>query len=363
MYCCSDTCFIGFMCRLIARRFAQAFLCGLFILFVLPLLFNNGRDHNEHFDTKSKNVNKHAKWYDDILVRTIQDALPHTASDSASLEIEQTLSKRKNVKPLVIIGVPTVKRKNKSYLETTLKSLFANIEEEESEDVLVIVMISEPNDLAYVNNRTDSIRKLFPTQIDQGMLHIIAPPNSFYPNFTNLKSTFGDNLERVHWRSKQNLDYAYLMIYAWKMESTYYVQVEDDIITKPKFVNIMKQVAGNYSSTHPNWFVIRFCKLGFIGKFFKTRDLITLAQFLLMFYKDKPVDWLLHEIITTKAACYPGQNMETCRHERNKIDIQPGRSLFQHKGLISSLEGKTQRLVEPVEPKFVYASFLSTGKN
>ena len=41
----------------------------------------------------------------------------------------------------------------------------------------------------------------------------------------------GDDMERVTWRSKQSLDFSFLMMYA-KSRGTFYVQLEDDVLTK-----------------------------------------------------------------------------------------------------------------------------------
>ena len=38
-------------------------------------------------------------------------------------------------------------------------------------------------------------------------------------------------MERVTWRSKQSLDFSFLMMYA-KSRGTFYVQLEDDVLTK-----------------------------------------------------------------------------------------------------------------------------------
>ena len=48
---------------------------------------------------------------------------------------------------------------------------------------------------------------------------------------TSLKQTLGDDMERVTWRSKQALDFSFLMMYA-KDRGTFYVQLEDDVLTK-----------------------------------------------------------------------------------------------------------------------------------
>jgi alpha-1,3-mannosylglycoprotein beta-1,4-N-acetylglucosaminyltransferase A/B len=79
---------------------------------------------------------------------------------------------------------------------------------------------------------------MFGKHIERGVLEVISPPADFYPNLTALRPTLGDEPERVQWRSKQNLDYAFLMMYAqWR--GIYYVQLEDDILTKPSFVTTM----------------------------------------------------------------------------------------------------------------------------
>ena len=41
-------------------------------------------------------------------------------------------------------------------------------------------------------------------------------------------------MERVTWRSKQSLDFSFLMMYA-KSRGTFYVQLEDDVLTKKVF--------------------------------------------------------------------------------------------------------------------------------
>ena len=65
------------------------------------------------------------------------------------------------------------------------------------------------------------------------------------------------------------------------------------------FVSSMKRFALEKMAAEKSWFVIEFCSLGFIGKLFKSTDLPWLVQFLLMFYNDKPVDWLLDDLLRT----------------------------------------------------------------
>ena len=148
----------------------------------------------------------------------------------------------------------------------------------------------------------------------------------------------GDSLERLQWRSKQNLDYAFLMMYA-QARGTFYVQLEDDILTKPNFVATMRDFALGKIAAHEPWFLIDFCQLGFIGKMFSTSNLPVLIQFLLSFYSDKPCDWLLPDLIQTKV-CKLETDVEKCQKEL-WIHYKP--SLFQHMGTHSSLKGKTQK--------------------
>ena len=105
----------------------------------------------------------------------------------------------------------------------------------------------------------------------------------------------------------------------------------------------MIQAAENYTLTKPNWFVIEFCGLGFIGKLFRTKDLHTLIQYFLLFYKYKPVDWLLEDLLRTML-CGPMMSNKECNNRKKKIKILHKPSLFQHIGHYSSLIGKIQDL-------------------
>jgi len=93
---------------------------------------------------------------------------------------------------------------------------------------------------------------------------IIAPTPEFYPDFSKLRLTLGDSKNRVSWRSKQNLDYAFLMMYC-QPKGSFYVQMEDDIITKPQFHTIMKNTALQMIANGQEWLILDFGELGFIG--------------------------------------------------------------------------------------------------
>ena len=59
-------------------------------------------------------------------------------------------------------------------------------------------------------------------------------------------------MDRMTWRSKQALDFAFLMMYA-KDRGTYYVQLEDDVITKKGFVSTMKRFALRKTAEKKSW--------------------------------------------------------------------------------------------------------------
>ncbi|XP_072477202.1 alpha-1,3-mannosyl-glycoprotein 4-beta-N-acetylglucosaminyltransferase-like protein MGAT4D [Notamacropus eugenii] len=241
----------------------------------------------------------------------------------------------------VVMGVPTIKREKESYLIQTLTSLFFQMSRLEEEDCLVIVFVAEVDE-TYINDVAKRIKDEFPQKVNSGVLEMISPPAFYYPSFLDIKLTFGDSEERVRWRTKQNLDYSFLMLYA-QDKGKFYLQLEDDIIARPRYFMAVKNFAFMQNSQTSDWLVLEFSKLGFIGKLFRTKDLPLIVQFLIMFYKDKPIDWLLDHIFYVKI-CHPENNHLECEKQKQKLRIQHKPSLFQHMGIHSSLPGKIQKL-------------------
>lgn len=79
-----------------------------------------------------------------------------------------------------------------------------------------IKFLSQKTDLDYVQSTAAKLDERFRKYIDDGLIEIIAPPPSYYPNF-ELEEKHPDPMNdppvRIKWRTKQNLDYAYLMMY------------------------------------------------------------------------------------------------------------------------------------------------------
>ncbi|MEE6470473.1 hypothetical protein FKM82_008979 [Ascaphus truei] len=241
----------------------------------------------------------------------------------------------------IVMGIPTVKRKVKSYLSETLHSLIDKLSPGEKLDCVIIVFIGE-TDLEYVHNVVGSLEKEFSTEINSGLVEVISPPATYYPDLTNLKETFGDSKERVKWRTKQNLDYCFLMMYAQR-KGLYYIQLEDDIVAKQNYFNTIKNFALQLSSE--DWMILEFSQLGFIGKMFQAPDITLIVEFIFMFYKEKPIDWLLDHILWVKV-CNPEKDAKHCDRQKSNLRIRFRPSLFQHVGLHSSLAGKIQKLTD-----------------
>ncbi|XP_071411810.1 alpha-1,3-mannosyl-glycoprotein 4-beta-N-acetylglucosaminyltransferase-like protein MGAT4D isoform X2 [Pithys albifrons albifrons] len=238
----------------------------------------------------------------------------------------------------LVMGIPTVKRKKHNYLISTLHSLLYGLSEEQKKDCLIIIFVAEVN-AEYVNSVAESVKTSFPREIQSGVLEVISPPASYYPDLSNLKKTLGDSEDRVRWRTKQNLDYSLLMLYA-QPKGTLYLQLEDDIIAKPDYIESIKSFVAQQSQ---DWMVLEFSQLGFIGKLFKSEDLPLIVEFFLMFYKDKPIDWLIDHLLWVKV-CNPEKDTTHCEQEKAKLRIRAKPSLFQHMGTYSSLAGKIQNL-------------------
>ncbi|XP_073676873.1 alpha-1,3-mannosyl-glycoprotein 4-beta-N-acetylglucosaminyltransferase B [Garra rufa] len=264
--------------------------------------------------------------------------LPHLKDFEDSLKPIVHLGQRRTGVSLVL-GVPTVHRQKQSYLVNTLQSLLYDLSPAERKDIVIVVFVAETN-ATFVNAVVQNVQTNLPDAVSSGVIEVISPSPHYYPDLNNLKETFGDPKERVRWRTKQNLDYSFLMLYA-QPKGTYYVQLEDDIVAKQGFFGSMKKHIEQVLSEE--WLFLEFSQLGFIGKLFRTSDLPLIVEFFLMFHKDKPIDWLLDHILWVKV-CNPEKDSKHCNNEKAQLKRTYKPSLFQHVGLHSSLPGKIQNL-------------------
>ncbi|KAG8522175.1 Alpha-1,3-mannosyl-glycoprotein 4-beta-N-acetylglucosaminyltransferase-like protein MGAT4D, partial [Galemys pyrenaicus] len=237
------------------------------------------------------------------------------------------------------LGVPTVNRGDHGYLKQTLTSLISRMTVSEQKDSVVIVSIADSNE-EYFKSVVGMITKKFKQQLKSGSLEVISIPAFFYPSMLQARPSTEDSHKLERWRIKQVLDFCFLMLYA-QPKATYYLQLEDDIIAKKMYLTKITELVHNITSN--NWLFMEFSVLGFIGKLFKSEDLTDFVHFFLMFYKDKPIDWLLEDIFQVKM-CNQEEMPEKCSERNKQIRIRYKPSLFQHVGIQSSLSGKEQYL-------------------
>ncbi|KAF8355583.1 hypothetical protein PRIPAC_97206 [Pristionchus pacificus] len=249
----------------------------------------------------------------------------------------------------LIMGVPTIQRGNVSYLVPTLEQLLQKARIEDLDKIRIIVMISDVKGASskFVQDTLTTLKDRFNDHFESGLLQVIVPPASWYPDITSLTPTFNDKPERMYWRTKQNLDYAYLMIYAARMGKLY-LQLEDDIEAAADYTYAFSAKTFFYGTVlkyaeRSEWFIIELSTLGYIGKLMRSKDIPSLAVHVLLNYQYKPIDWLLHDYCTNRY-CSPEMASKVCAKEvaKHRQQVKPG--MFQHVGYYSSLEGKIQKL-------------------
>ena len=95
------------------------------------------------------------------------------------------------------------------------------------------------------------------------------------------------------------------------------MQLEDDIVARSGYLYFIKQRVLKEAG---NWFLMEFSNLGFIGKLFRTASLSVMADFTLLFHREKPVDWLLDHFLTTKV-CNPEQGITECASAKRLMKV------------------------------------------
>ncbi|CAL4152644.1 unnamed protein product [Meganyctiphanes norvegica] len=291
-----------------------SFITGKYVINKLPLEINNTLKYSDTLNA--------------FHIPSLYDFLPHLSNSTDSLTPSFLCSKGKQSVSMVL-GVPTIERSGTSYLLKTLHSLINRMTPAEKEDVIIIVFIAEW-DINYVLKVFNQIKGDFKSELDSGLIEVLSPPKSFYPDLDKLRITLNNPKDRVKWRSKQNLDYAFLMMYA-QPKGTFYVQLEDDITPQNGYITTMKKYALQ-TSRLKEWFVIDFACTGFIGKMIKSVDLSYFINYFIIFFNDKPCDWLLEDI----SRIMGNNGMEKY--------IKYDDIIFQHNGKVSSLKSKKGKI-------------------
>ncbi|XP_067381799.1 alpha-1,3-mannosyl-glycoprotein 4-beta-N-acetylglucosaminyltransferase C isoform X2 [Channa argus] len=236
------------------------------------------------------------------------------------------------------IGLSSIKRTKGSYLIPTLQSLFSQSSPEERSSIVVVLLLAD-FDVSWRIATVREIKSKFALELEQAQLVVIHVSQDHYPPITGLKRNFNDAPERVSFRSKQNLDYSFLIHYSASL-GRYYLQLEDDIsCAKNFFTAIKRHIEEQDAKT--TWSMLEFSPLGYIGKLYKSAHLPLLARFLFLFYQEMPCDWLMthfRELLTQKES----------------IILKP--SLFQHMGTFSSFKGTFNKLKDKDFEEGIYTN-------
>ncbi|XP_010747566.3 alpha-1,3-mannosyl-glycoprotein 4-beta-N-acetylglucosaminyltransferase C [Larimichthys crocea] len=225
------------------------------------------------------------------------------------------------------VGLSSVKRKKGSYLIPTLQSLFSQSSPQERSSMVVIVLLAD-FDFSWTVATVKEIKTAFALELEQGQLVVLHVPQDWYPPLTGLKRNYNDAPERVSFRSKQNMDYAFLIHYSAGL-SRYYLQLEDDILSAKNFVTTIKRHVEEQEAKKDTWAMLEFSALGYIGKLYKSAHLPLLARFLYLFYQEMPCDWLM-------------SHFRVLLTQKKPLIFKP--SLFQHVGTFSSFQGTYNKL-------------------
>ncbi|CAJ0591124.1 unnamed protein product [Cylicocyclus nassatus] len=249
------------------------------------------------------------------------------------------LTPRAQIRKKLMVGIPVFERSSDN-IDDTLSSLFSLLGDKYKENIVFLVMFATDN-RKYIRLRTKGLRKKFANDINAGLLEITAIPPSWYKAHTaSSPSTSNKSAMRMHWRTKQNLDYFYIMTYA-KSRCEYYLQLDDNI----EAVAAYDRVIFGYITVKQgkDWFVMNFADMGFTGKLFSDDSLNYMTTALAMYYRFKPVNWILKDILRSQY-CNPGMDDKVCAQAISSHCISSGSSQFQHRGVISSSNRKIHKI-------------------
>uniref|UniRef100_A0A8C3YFM1 Alpha-1,3-mannosyl-glycoprotein 4-beta-N-acetylglucosaminyltransferase-like protein MGAT4E n=1 Tax=Catagonus wagneri TaxID=51154 RepID=A0A8C3YFM1_9CETA len=191
------------------------------------------------------------------------------------------------------VGVSSGSWLDRSSLLSTLLSLFRATSKAEQQHLTVLVHLADP-DPTELRETVFQISSLFSPQLLAGRLLLIHAPPDAYPKAEGIRG-----LARApDLFSRQNVDHAYLVSFAAGL-SEYFLLLDDNAFCAPSFVSHIQWKVDTAKSDP--WVLLEFSNLGFLGKLLRDRDLPALAHFLLLFYREKPLDRLIPHFRTLRA--------------------------------------------------------------
>ena len=229
----------------------------------------------------------------------------------------QARTKSTEMEARLCIAIPHVERPE-NYLRRTLRSL---VKSESFGDTVIVVcdFSAEPSANVKV------VMEEFAQWIDSGGMIIERFSGDRLP-IDGLVRNFGDDDERVKWRSRQVLDIAHMME-RYSGMAPYYLHLEDDVVAERGCLAAVRKIVDAASA---GWFSIKLLELGACAILFQSADLAQLSAYLRLMYYEMPVDWLIDEQI--------GFKQKTGRASFVR------KGLFDHIGVHSSLAGQIRQM-------------------
>ena len=225
------------------------------------------------------------------------------------------------LKGFLSIGISSITRPSgQIYLKKTIKLLIDSLSEEDRREVFLVIFLAD-FDESLKSATLNELSILFKKYADQGLLQVIFAPREFYPPLSDLKTKFGDSQQRIFWRLKLVVDFAFLMCYC-KDLSKYYLHLEDDLIPAPSFYLKLRDFI---TSQKNPWPILDAAFMGHTAKVYHSSDLENIATYFYLMYDEMPGDWL---IALWRKIKYDGQYY--------KEFVLPPASFFQHIGDSSS---------------------------
>ncbi|XP_077778948.1 alpha-1,3-mannosyl-glycoprotein 4-beta-N-acetylglucosaminyltransferase C-like [Podarcis muralis] len=249
-----------------------------------------------------------------ILKKNPDFSVMESATGLLPIQYKYLLGSPPSIKRFLTIGISSFHKKKEHLLLKTIDSIFSHCRQEELNLITLVIYLAN-NDSKLNEENAVEMKAQFSAHVKAGRLLAIQSSLESYPPVHNLKvDLWGKNIK---YKSKQNVDYAYLVNFCANL-SQYYLMLEDDTACATGFVSIIQSYV---RTMEESWTTIAFSRLGYIGKLYHSSDLTKLARFLLMFYDVIPADWLMTYFHKTKM-------------QGETIFYWP--SLFQHVGRISS---------------------------
>ncbi|XP_022785062.1 LOW QUALITY PROTEIN: alpha-1,3-mannosyl-glycoprotein 4-beta-N-acetylglucosaminyltransferase C-like [Stylophora pistillata] len=209
------------------------------------------------------------------------------------------------------IGVTSISRPDgANYLLKTILSLLDNMNDAEKNKTFMAVFLADFDKILKANAALDLL-KLFRKE---NLLHVIEISPEYYPDLSNVRLKYGASQERSAWRSKQNLDFAFLMCYCRKL-STYYLHIEDDVMASPSLIQKMDEFI---SSIDGYWPILDISTMGHVAKVYQAKDLENVASYFYLMYTKCP--WIPQDAYRSGYGYFWGRQVQPNDHVTVKFD-------------------------------------------